>query len=167
MRERLSAVTLPAQSPPEARPQAPDPDPESTSPIAFFAVVGVATLVVILCGLGATMSGLFDFAKNSKGPLAAATSDPAADVSARVPATTFPDGQWLVGGDVQAGTYSVTVPAGSPGCHWERNASTDGTASAVLDSGNGGAGEVIVVSVKDTDKIFQSKSCGTWHRTSD
>jgi hypothetical protein len=88
-------------------------------------------------------------------------------VSARVPATTVPDGQWLVGGDVQAGTYAVTVVAGSPGCHWERNASTDGTASAVLDSGNGGAGEVIVVSVKDTDKIFQSKSCGTWHRTGD
>jgi hypothetical protein len=167
MRERLSAVTLPAQSPPEALPQAPDPDPEASSPVALFAVIGVATLVVILCGLGATMSGLFDFAKGAQDPTAAAASEGPAGGAARVPGTSFPDGQWLVGGDIQAGTYSVTVAAGSPGCTWERNASTDGTASAVLESGIGAAGEAIVVNVKDTDKIFQSKNCGTWQRTSD
>ena len=166
MRERLSAVTLPAQSPPDARRVAPDPDPEASSPIAFFAVVGVATLVVILCGLGATMSGLFDFAKGAQPPTAAA-SPGSADAAVRIPATSFPDGQWSVGGDVQAGTYTVTVVAGSPGCTWERNAATDGTATSVLESGNGAPGEAIVVSIKDSDKIFQSKNCGTWQRTSD
>jgi hypothetical protein len=160
-------VTLPAQSPPDARPVAPDPDQEASSPIAFIAVVGVATLVVILCGLGATMSGLFDFAKSADTPAAAATSASVSDIGVRVPGTTFADGQWLVGGDVQPGTYSVTVVAGSPGCTWERNASTDGTATSVLESGNGTAGEPIVVGIKDTDKVFQSRNCGTWHRVSD
>jgi hypothetical protein len=167
MLERLSAVTLSAQSPPDARPEAPEPDREASSPIAFIAVIGVATLVVVLCGLGATMSGLFDFAKGSTAPAAAATSVAASDAGARVPKAAFADGQWLVGGDIQPGTYSVTVVAGSPGCTWERNASTDGTATSVLESGNGTESEAIVVDIKDTDKVFQSKNCGTWRRTSD
>jgi len=75
MRARLTAVTLSAQSPPDARPEASEPDREASSPIAFITVIGVATLVVILCGLGATMSGLFDFAKGSATPAAAIVDD--------------------------------------------------------------------------------------------
>lgn len=160
-------MTSPAQSPPAAHPEAPDPDPEATRPIAFIAVIGVATLIVILCGLGATMSGLFDFAKNSGAPAAAATSAAAVDVGARVPGTTFPDGQWLVGGDIQPGTYTVVVVPGSAGCTWERDSSSDATATSVLESGNGSGGETLVVNIRDTDKVFQSTNCGTWHRTSD
>lgn len=160
-------MTLPAPSPPAAPPKAPDPDQEASSPIAFIAVVVVATLVVILCGLGATMSGLFDFAKSSAAPATATSAPAVTDAHVRVPGTTFVDGQWLVGGDIQPGTYSVTVKSGSPGCTWERDSSTDGTAASVLESGNGHSDEVIVVVIKETDKVFQSRNCGSWHRISD
>jgi hypothetical protein len=159
-------VTLPAQSLPDA-PEAPQPDREVSSPAAFIAVVAVSALVVILCVLGATMSGLFNFSASADQPSDAATTASGSDQGARVPASSFPDGQWLVGGDIRPGTYAVTVAAGTAGCTWERNASTDGNATSVLESGNGKAGEALVVSIKDTDKVFQSRGCGTWQRTSD
>lgn len=49
----------------------------------------------------------------------------------------------------------------------ERNASTDRTPSSVLEAGTAKSGEAIVVSIKSTDKVFQSTGCGTWHRTGD
>jgi hypothetical protein len=159
-------VTLPARSLPAASPQEPD-SAEESSPKAFIAVVGVAILVVVLCGLGAALSGVFNFGTGSPNTEAATTTDPNANQVPKVPGTKFSDGQWFVGGDIQAGTYAVTVAAGSPGCTWERNANTDGTASSVLESGNGAAGEALVVNIRQTDKVFQSRNCGTWQRTSD
>jgi len=160
-------VTLSAQSPPAAPPEAPDSDQEASSPTAFIAVVIVATLVVILCGLGVTMSGLFNFAKSTAAPATATSAPAVADAHVRIAGTTFADGQWLVGGDIQPGTYSVTVGVGSPGCTWERDSSTDATATSVLESGTGTSGITLVVGIKETDKIFQSRNCGTWQRTSD
>lgn len=157
-------MTLPAQSLPDA--EITPPRRELSSPAAFIAVVAVSALVVILCVLGATMSGLFNFVTSGEPGTKAAPSANSAP-SARVPAGIFPDGQWLVGGDIQPGTYSATVPAGSPGCTWERNASTDGTASSVLETGTAKEGEALVVGIKDTDKIFQSRGCGIWRRTAD
>lgn len=158
------AVTLPAQWLPDDttdpdRAEAP-PERETSSPLTFLAVVGVGSLVIILCVLGAAMSGLFSFGTDS-----GTTSSVETTPSERVPGTSMEDGQWLVGTDIQPGNYSVTVEAGSPGCSWERNASTDGTATSVLESGVGREGETIVVSVRDTDAVFQSRDCGVWQRT--
>jgi hypothetical protein len=133
----------------------------------MIAVIGVATLVVVLCGLGAAMSGLFDFASGSGDAETAATGGPAAGGDVPAPRTSFTDGQWIVGNDIEAGTYSVKVTAGSSGCAWERNANTDGTATSVLESGSGGEGQALVVIIRSTDKVFQSKNCGTWSRTGD
>ncbi len=160
-------MTLSAQSLPDAKPEAPHPDRDVSSPAAFIAVVAVSALVVILCVLGSAMSGLFDFTTSTGDQVDPASTAGAAGPGDRVPVSKFQDGQWLVAGDIQPGTYSVTVDASSSGCTWERNASTDGNATSVLESGDGAPGEALVVGIKDTDKVFQSRGCGTWQRTSD
>jgi hypothetical protein len=112
------------------------------------------------------MSGLFKLGGDTVNAAAADPSSPAAG-GPRVAGTSFDDGQWLVSGDIQPGTYKAVVPPESGGCSWERSASTDGTASSVLESGAGKGGESLVVGIKPTDKVFQSSGCGTWHRTGD
>jgi hypothetical protein len=187
------AVTLPAQSSPDATPSDeipfdahPSDDASSdealshaaiedpslsaadrgmSSPAAFIGVVAVTTLVIILCVLGATMSGLFGSLSGADpdGQPAAAQTDATQPI--RGPVDTFDDGQWAVGLDVKAGTYATTVPAGSAGCTWERKESTDGSAFSVLESGVGAVGDKLVVDIKATDKVFQSSGCGRWQRT--
>lgn len=129
-------------------------------------VVGVGALVVILCVLGVSFTGLFNITSSGAAP-ATDTGPAPANLPARVPVASFPDGQWLVGADIQAGNYSATVPVGSPGCSWERTESTDGTAASVLESGTAKEGEQTVVNVRVTDKVFQSNGCGIWTRTAD
>jgi hypothetical protein len=173
------AVTLPTDSLPETSsdpdgdrglsdPTSTDPDPHDpaavelglSSPAAFIAVVAVSALVLIGCVLAATVGGLF----GSFSPAAdRATPAPTwIDPSRREAATSFDDGQWLVARDIHAGTYRTSVPATSPGCAWERNASTDGTASSVLESGAGPAGTALAVTIKETDAVFLSHGCGSW-----
>ena len=165
-------MTLPAQSLPddatEADPIDPDDagDPSEREPsftLTFIAVVGISALVVILCVLGAALFGGFNLGGGADEPSASGGTGPVE----RAPATTMPDGQWLVGKDIQPGSYSVTVPAGSPGCSWERNASTDGSATSVLESGSGTEAQTLVVGIRATDVVFQSRGCGTWERTGD
>lgn len=160
-------VTLPAQSLPAAQPEEKRPRREVSSPAAFIAVVAVSALVIILCVLGAAISGLFSFVTSSDTGAVETPAGNEAKPSALVAGVSFPDGQWLVLRDIQPGTYAATVPNHSPGCTWERNASTDGTASSVLETGGGPGGEAIVVSIRETDKVFQSQGCGVWKRTAD
>jgi hypothetical protein len=160
-------VSLPAESLTDLMPEEPEaPKREFSSPFAFAGVVIVGALVVIGCVLGTSMSGLFKFGGDT-GNAAAADSSSSGPAGPRVPGTTFDDGQWIVSGDIQPGTYAVTVPADTSGCTWERNASTDGTASSVLESGVGKGGQALVVGIKPTDKVFKTNGCGTWHRTGD
>ena len=160
-------MTLPAQSLPddatEIHPSEEVPERDPSFTLTFLAVIGVSALVVILCVLGAAMAGQFSFGPSNDAAPAGAGPVPAE----RAPVTSMQDGQWLVGQDIQPGSYSVTVVAGSPGCSWERNASTDGSATSVLESGAGNEGQTLVVGVRETDAVFQSRGCGTWERTGD
>src|SRR5260370_42112639 len=104
------------------------------------------------------MPGLFPFSGSGS---AAAEAPPASTGgTARVAGTSFQDGQWLGGGDIQAGTYAVTVPVDSNGCTRERNAPTNGTASPVLASGGGKPGGKMVVRVNPTDNGVRSRASG-------
>jgi hypothetical protein len=162
------AVTLPAQSPPDA--QEPDEAPSDRSvpsPAAFIAVVAVSALVIILCVLGAFLSGLFGTLTSPEDTSAQVPVASPIPPTASAALTSFDDGQWLVGTEIQAGAYETTVPAGSAGCTWERNDSTDGTAQSVLESGVGREGDVLVVDIRATDTVFQSQGCGLWQRRTD
>lgn len=137
-----------------------------STPTAFIVVVGVTAAVVILCILGISFTGLFNLGNTTTGD-GGVPPVPGNAPGSRVAVDQFPDGQWAVNTDIRAGTYATTVPADSPGCTWERNASTDGTSASVLETGTGKAGESLVANIPDTDKVFQSSGCGTWHRTGD
>lgn len=73
-------------------------------------------------------------------------------------AVTFDDGTWIVGEDIEAGTYKVTAAVAS-GCYW-----------AILKSGTNGS-DIIANDIVDggfpkvTLKVghdFKSSDCGTW-----
>ncbi|MCO5176278.1 MAG: hypothetical protein M9890_04785 [Thermomicrobiales bacterium] len=73
-------------------------------------------------------------------------------------ATTFTDGSWTVGKDIEAGTYR----SGASGvmCYWERLSGFGGTIDDIIanDINTGRA----VVSIDASDTGFFSEGCGTW-----
>lgn len=68
----------------------------------------------------------------------------------------------MVGADIQAATYRVTVVAGSVGCTWERRAGFSDAPADVIATGGGAPGEVVTVVIEATDVGFVSSGCGTW-----
>jgi hypothetical protein len=66
------------------------------------------------------------------------------------------DGTWLVGTDIKSGTYRSSS---GDGCYWARLKDTSGDFGAIIANGNGGNQ---VVTVKRTDKAFESTRCAPW-----
>jgi hypothetical protein len=71
--------------------------------------------------------------------------------------TSFADGIFIIGTDVQAGTYRST---GGSGCYYARLSGFGGTLSEVLANENTSASAIVTIA--PTDKGFQSSRCGTW-----
>ncbi len=67
------------------------------------------------------------------------------------------DGTFLVGSDVQPGTYRSK--GGSP-CYWARLSDVSGAPDGIL-ANNVGQGPA-VVAIKKTDKAFESNGCARW-----
>ncbi|MGE5830769.1 MAG: hypothetical protein ACM30G_20735 [Micromonosporaceae bacterium] len=156
-------MTLPTQQIPHvSRPTAPRPRRRLPRPIALGAVMVFGTILLTVCLIAVTFSGLFG------NPFRADRAEPAIPTLVTVGpvpaalATEFDDGTWLVGRDIVAGTYQASVPASSAGCMWERADSSDGTLASVLESGAGDAGTMAVVTIKVTDTVFRSHECGRW-----
>jgi small nuclear ribonucleoprotein (snRNP)-like protein len=77
---------------------------------------------------------------------------------AAISTKTFGDGIHRVGkNDVPAGTYRSR---GGDGCYWARLKSFSGDVNAILANAN--ASGPTIVTIKATDKGFQSENCGTW-----
>jgi hypothetical protein len=70
----------------------------------------------------------------------------------------FEDGTYVVGTDIQPGTYRTRVS--SAGCYYSRLAGFSGDLSDILANDN--TNDPTVVTVKPTDKGFTSKRCGKW-----
>jgi hypothetical protein len=68
------------------------------------------------------------------------------------------DGMWLVGKDVKAGTYRSSS---EDTCYWARLKNTNGDLDGILANGNGGNQ---LVTLKKTDKAFESARCAPWTR---
>lgn len=121
--------------------------------------VGIATFVVgVAVGLVV-----------SKGGTSAPTAFEATPtVTVSVPATNEPalptgpaaaiaqNGTWLVGTDIQPGTYRSSS---DPSCYWARLANTSGDFDAILANGNG-ANQIVTIA--KSDKAFQSVHCAPW-----
>jgi hypothetical protein len=76
------------------------------------------------------------------------------------PASTFTDGDWVVGADIAAGTYKSV---NGYDCYWElaRGFDHDLTEIITTDNSPGSA----TVTIPATAARFTSKGCGTWNRT--
>jgi hypothetical protein len=70
---------------------------------------------------------------------------------------SFRDGIWRVGKDIGAGTYRSR---GGDNCYWARLRSFSGNLNAILANANP-AGPT-VVTLKPTDKGFETNGCGNW-----
>ena len=70
--------------------------------------------------------------------------------------TKFGQGTFIVGTDIQPGTYKSST-GGS--CYWARLSNFLGTLSSILANHYGSQG---LVTIRSTDKGFQSSRCGTW-----
>ena len=70
------------------------------------------------------------------------------------------EGTFIVGTDVEPGTYRST---GGAGCYWEREASfTHGGVNSILANDN--VDGPTVVAIAATEKGFKSVRCGTWSK---
>lgn len=70
------------------------------------------------------------------------------------------DGIYLVGKDVNPGTYRNT---GSRSCYWQRSSGTSGSFDEILANGNESG--PAVVTIQASDVAFTTKRCGTWTLT--
>jgi hypothetical protein len=71
--------------------------------------------------------------------------------------TSFEDGAYIVGTDIEPGTYKNT---GDENCYWQRLRDFSGTFDGIIANGNptGAA----IVAIKASDKGFSAARCGTW-----
>ena len=82
---------------------------------------------------------------------------PASEVTA--PLSDIPEGTWLVGDEVLAGTYATE---GGDACYWTRLSGFGGELGDII-ANNIGAGKQ-VVEIRSTDAGFSSRGCGAWSR---
>ncbi|TWG06952.1 hypothetical protein FHX80_115452 [Streptomyces brevispora] len=80
------------------------------------------------------------------------------------PATVFDgDGEYLVGEDIQAGTYRTAGADGSFGCYWERAKNASGEFDSIIANNNlKGPGRVTL----NKGEYFKTNRCQEWKRTS-
>ncbi|WP_157856538.1 MULTISPECIES: hypothetical protein [Streptomyces] len=97
-------------------------------------------------------------------PPAAPASQPAtsAPQQNRTPATEIPgDGVFLVGKDIQPGTYRSDGKDNTL-CYWARLSDTTGELGDIIANGNA-AGQAII-KIDSGDKAFQTSDCKPWRR---
>ena len=84
-------------------------------------------------------------------------------LAATSPASTFSDGTYVVGVDIQPGTYRTTGPSEDAAvkmCMWSRRKDTSGEFKSVIAT-NFAQGPT-TVTIKPTDGAFESRGCAPW-----
>ncbi|MFF5303426.1 hypothetical protein ACFY5F_29090 [Streptomyces sp. NPDC013161] len=71
------------------------------------------------------------------------------------------DGTFLVGKDIQAGTYR-SEGKNKYGCYWARLSDTTGEGSAIITNGN--AQGPAIIKIAAADKAFQTTDCKPWKK---
>ena len=82
------------------------------------------------------------------------TADVTPDVTGRDPEADFGEGTWLVGAEVDPGTWTAE---GSSTCVWQRLSGFGGEPADVIESGT-----ARTVTIAASDLGFRSRRCGTW-----
>ena len=73
-------------------------------------------------------------------------------------AATISDGDWIVGTDVDPGTYRTRSAATL--CYWERLSGFGGTLDEIIANRSGGGYQVVTIGTGD--KGFSTSGCGEW-----
>ncbi len=71
--------------------------------------------------------------------------------------TTFGDGMYIVGTDIQPGTYKNS---GQANCYYARLSGFGGTTDEIIANDNTDSSTIVTISA--SDKGFEASSCGTW-----
>jgi hypothetical protein len=72
--------------------------------------------------------------------------------------TTFDEGTYIVGTDIQPGTYRSSE---GDGCYWARLSGFRGTIGDII-TNDFRSGGVATVTIRQSDEGFSSNGCGTW-----
>lgn len=80
-------------------------------------------------------------------------------LSPSAPGGPFGDGTWIVGLDVEPGTWRAP---GGESCYWERLAAFSGRFSDIIANDFGGLGPIVTIDASDAG--FASEDCGVWTR---
>jgi hypothetical protein len=100
-----------------------------------------------------------DSCSGSSGSSQASSSTTAAATAAATPSVPhFGDGTFVVGKDIQSGTYRTRT--GSSGCYFARLKGFSGSTDDVLANENADAPSVVTIA--PSDQGFESRRCGTW-----
>lgn len=76
-------------------------------------------------------------------------------------------GVWLVGSDVQPGTYRTTGPAsGQRYCFWSRHSNTSGGPLDDIIASDGASSGQMIVTIKASDKLFRTNDCSPFVKIS-
>lgn len=89
------------------------------------------------------------------GPTVTVTAEPAPPAAAMAG-----DGTYEVGVDVKPGTYVATAPS-SGNCYWARLSGSDGLDNIIDNDNTSGQ---TVITIKKSDKFFESSGCSDWTR---
>lgn len=71
--------------------------------------------------------------------------------------TSFGDGMYIVGTDIEPGTYKSS---GSDGCYYARLSGFSGSSGSILANNN--TDTPAIVTIASSDKGFEATRCGTW-----
>lgn len=130
--------------------------------IAAAVLIAAATLTLGACGGGnSTDTSTPDTVTSSGAPSTTpVTPAPAGPVGA-TPATTFGDGNYITGKDIQPGTYhSEGADQAGVDCYWQR----DGAQGQPV--ANHASRDPQTVTINSSDTAFHTVGCKPWSKTS-
>ncbi len=129
--------------------------------------IGVVVALAVVGGIASASSlGASQSANVARNTPSAAPTQQAASPSASAPASqpaqpqfrTFGNGIWVVGKDIQPGTYRTRHD--SAGCYFARLRGFGGTLDEIIANEN--SDSRLVVTIAASDKGFESDNCDTW-----
>ncbi len=149
----------PPMQPPQMTPQKPK------SRKRLWLIIGAVVLVLIVIGVIASQAGNNSQpATTSQATQPVSTGQQPTQTPQRQPTPTtntyahFGDGTFVVGKDIQPGTYRTRMA--SPGCYYARLRGFGGAIDDIIANENTDAPAIVTIAA--TDKGFESRNCGTW-----
>jgi hypothetical protein len=84
------------------------------------------------------------------------------DIAPTLPPGQIGNGTYLVGSDIQPGTYRTAGPAASvmPNCYWSRNQDASGEMKSIIANDNSQG--PTTVTIKPSDGVFKTSGCQPW-----